>query len=84
MKKLFNFFKNEQEKNPANVAKERLKVIVAHERRQRNQPDYLQDLQRDLMLVIQKYVEIEADNVQVQLDSEGNYSVLELNVTLPN
>lgn len=82
--RLFNFFKNEQDKNPASVARERLKVIVAHERRQRNQPDYLQDLQRDLMLVIQKYVDIDAEDVQVQLDSEGNYSVLELNVTLPN
>lgn len=81
---LFNFFRAEQQQNPASIAKERLKVIVAHERRQRSEPDYLQDLQRDLMEVIRKYVDVGIEDVQVQLDSEDNYSVLELNVTLPN
>lgn len=72
-------------KNPsASIAKERLQVIVAHERNKRNQPDYLPALQKDIMEVIKKYVDIDIDNVEVQLDNHGNYAVLELNVTLPD
>ena len=67
----------------ANVAKERLQVIVAHERKQREQPDYLPMLQKDIMEVISKYVDIDQDHVDVQLDKHGNCAELELNVTLP-
>lgn len=69
--------------NSAAVAKERLQVIVAHERRKRQQPDYLPALQRDIMEVIRKYVDIDMDSIEVQLENQGNCAVLELNVTLP-
>ena len=69
--------------SPASIAKERLQVIVAHERKIRNQPDFLPDLQRDIMEVIKKYVDIDIDSIDVQLDNHNNCSVLELNVTLP-
>ena len=80
---LFNWFKDKEPRS-ADVAKERLKVIVAHERSQRNAPDYLPALQQDIMAVIRKYVEIDQDQLQVDLNEEGNYSVLEVNVNLPN
>lgn len=67
----------------ANVAKERLQIIVAHERTQRDQPDYLPQLQRDLIAVISKYVPIDDDQVVVSLDKNDEYAVLELNITLP-
>ncbi|QSP96264.1 cell division topological specificity factor MinE [Marinobacter salinisoli] len=70
-------------KNTANVAKERLQIIVAHERGQREQPDYLPQLQQELLNVIRKYVQISDDMVQVEVDRNDNFSVLELNVTLP-
>jgi len=86
---IFDFFREFRKKSSggqssAQVAKERLQIIVAHERGQRNQPDYLPDLQRDLIEVIQRYVKVEAEQVQVMLDSKGNCSILELNVTLPD
>jgi len=65
------------------VAKERLQIIVAHERGQRDQPDYLPQLQQELLAVIRKYVQISDDMVQVEVDRNGSCSVLELNVTLP-
>lgn len=68
----------------ASIAKERLQVIVAHERNKRSQPDYLPALQKDIMEVIKKYVEIDIDNIEVQLENNGNCAVLELNVTLPD
>lgn len=80
---LFDYFKSE-EKTSASVAKERLQILVAHERNQRTAPDYLPVMQREIMAVVAKYVEIDLDDVQVHLDSQDNLSVLEVNVTLPN
>jgi len=86
---IFDFFKEFKKKSSggqssAQVAKERLQIIVHHERGQRNKPDYLPDLQRDLIEVIQRYVKVDAKQVQVILESKDNQSILELNVTLPD
>lgn len=70
--------------NTAELAKERLQIIVAHERNQRNKPDYLPQMQRDILEVIRRYIDINLDQVDVQLDNNGSCSVLELNVTLPS
>ncbi|GAA6135685.1 cell division topological specificity factor MinE [Oceaniserpentilla sp. 4NH20-0058] len=80
---LLSFFKNEQPKS-ASVAKERLQILVAHERNQRNAPDYLPALQKDIMAVVAKYVSITDEEIQVEIDSNDKLSVLELNITLPN
>ena len=69
--------------NTASVAKERLQIIMAHERGQRDMPDYLPQLQQELLDVIRKYVQISDDMVQVDVDRNESCSVLELNVTLP-
>lgn len=79
---ILNFFKTKKQ-DTASIAKERLQIIVAHERSQRNQPDYLPRLQQELLEVIRKYVEVDKDQVEVALDNNGNCSVLELNITLP-
>lgn len=79
-----DFFRSQKKNTTASTAKERLQIIVAHERSHRGQPDYLPQLQRDLVAVIRKYVPISDDQVQVELDSHGSCSVLELNITLPD
>lgn len=78
-----DYFRNKKTTSTASVAKERLQIIVAHERTQRDQPDYLPRLQQELLEVIRKYVSISDDMVQVEVDRNDNCSVLELNVTLP-
>ncbi len=80
---IFDYFRSNKQDSAA-VAKERLQIIVAHERRQRNQPDYLPKLQRELLEVIRKYVEIEQDQIEVQLEQNDDCSVLELNIVLPD
>ena len=67
----------------ASVAKERLQIIVAHERAQRGQPDYLPQLQQEILQVIAKYVQIDQEDVQVQFDRNDDCAVLELNINLP-
>jgi cell division topological specificity factor len=79
-----DFFRSKQKNSTAATAKERLQIIVAHERGRRNQPDYLPQLHKDIIEVIRKYVPISEDQVHVDLDSQGNCSILELNITLPD
>lgn len=70
--------------NTASIAKERLQVIVAHERVQRNGPDFLPMLQKEITAVIAKYVNIGPDEVRVDFEQHGDRSVLELNITFPD
>ncbi|KXS39766.1 MULTISPECIES: cell division topological specificity factor MinE [Modicisalibacter] len=80
--KLLEFLKRERKKS-ASVAKERLQIIVAHQRSQRDQPDYLPLLEKELLEVIRRYVNVDQEAINISLDSEDDCSVLELNVTLP-
>jgi cell division topological specificity factor len=67
----------------AQVAKERLRIIVAQERSTRGGPDYLPLLRRELLEVIRKYFNVDAEAVQVSLGREAGHEVLELSVALP-
>ncbi len=80
--RFLDFFRNNQ-KTSANVAKERLQIIVARERSTRNGPDYLPLMKEELLLVVRKYIQVDDEAVRVQLDQEGDCEVLELNITLP-
>lgn len=70
-------------KNTAQTAKERLQVVIAHERAYRNGPDFLPKLRDEIMEVIRKYIPVVDEQVKFQLEQEGDYEVLELNVTIP-
>lgn len=67
----------------ASVAKERLQIIISHERSQRNTPDYLPKLQEEILAVIAKYIPIDREKVSVNLERVGDSAILELNFTLP-
>lgn len=68
----------------ASVAKERLQIIISHERAQRSTPDYLPKLQEEILAVIAKYVNISREQVNVHLERMGDNAVLELNITMPD
>ena len=81
----FSFFAGEKKKS-ASVAKERLQIILAHERSGRNaaEPDYLPALQRELIAVISKYIKINAEDIKVNLERQDNLEVLEVKIELPD
>jgi len=81
---IFDYFRTKKTGNTAAAAKERLQIIVAHERGQRKQPDYMPRMQEEILDVIRKYVKVDQKDVSVQLDDSNNCSVLELNITLPD
>lgn len=67
----------------ASVAKERLQILVAHERSSRNQPSYLPQLQKELLKVIRKYVNVGQDAISVSFEQDENQETLEVNIVLP-
>ena len=82
---LFSFLMGEKKKT-AGVAKERLQIILAHERSGRagSHADYLPALQRDLLAVLAKYVSIRPDDVKVNIQRQDNLEVLEVKIELPD
>jgi cell division topological specificity factor len=82
---LLSFFLGEKKKT-ATVAKERLQIILAHERSSlsgKKRPDYLPDLQRELMAVISKYVSINPEDIKVHLERQDDLEVLDIKIELP-
>ena len=82
---LFSFLLGEKKKT-ASVAKERLQIILAHERSGlgTRRPDYLADLQRELVAVITKYVSIKSEDIKVHLEKQDDLEVLEVKIELPD
>ena len=75
-----------ERKKTASLAKERLQIILAHERGngRSSQPDYLPALQRDLIAVLSKYVNINPEDIRVNLERQDNLEVLEVKIELPD
>ncbi len=71
-------------KPTAPAARERLQILLAHERSGTAQPDYLPQLHRDILEVIGRYIEIDQDKISVEFENEGSVSMLEVNVELPS
>ena len=71
-------------RNSAPVARERLQVLLAHERAFVGKSDLLAVLQEEIIAVIAKHVTIERDRVQIKLDRGDPISTLEIDVEVPS
>jgi cell division topological specificity factor len=82
---LLSFFLGRKE-NTASVAKERLQIILAHERSGRglSRADYLPQMQQELMAVIAKYVKVAPEDVKINLEKQDDFEVLEVKIELPD
>ena len=78
---MFDFLR--AKKTTAETAKNRLQIIIAQERTSRGGPDYLPLLQRELLEVIRKYVNVDVEAVKVDLVKDGDHDVLDISVALP-
>ncbi|HIP95577.1 MAG TPA: cell division topological specificity factor MinE [Leucothrix sp.] len=83
---LLSFLKRKKKRNTANLAKERLQILIAHEHANKSQhpPDYLPKLKDEILQVIRKYVHVSEQDVNVNVEKGTDYDVLELNITLPD
>ncbi|MBW8368519.1 MAG: cell division topological specificity factor MinE [Arenimonas sp.] len=80
---IFDFL-NPGKKNSANVAKNRLQILIQQERSMRGAPDYLPMLQRELLEVIRKYINVDSDAVKVGMHKDGDSELLDISVALPD
>src|SRR6266511_4159877 len=74
-------------RNPASapVARERLQILLAHERSSLEQPaDLIDRLREEILAVIARHVTLDPDKVQVKMDSGGTVSTLEIDIEIPN
>jgi cell division topological specificity factor len=82
--RLLDFFRSTRKSGAsASLAKERLQIVISHERSQRGSPEYLPRLQREILAVIGKYVHIDQDQLKVNIEKDGDCEILEVNVILP-
>jgi cell division topological specificity factor len=77
----FGFFTRNRS---APVARERLQLLLAHERALTGRPDLAVILQEEILAVIAKHIAIDRDKVQVKLDRGKEVSVLEIDVEMPS
>jgi cell division topological specificity factor len=83
MRSFLSFLLGERKKS-ASIAKERLQIILTHERTgRRREPGYLPALQRDLVAVISKYIKTDPKDIRVNLERQQNLDVLEVKIELP-
>jgi len=79
---ILDFLKRKPEAT-ASVARERLRIIVAQERSTRGAPDYLPMMRNELLEVIKKYVHVDLDAININVERGDEHEVLELSVALP-
>ncbi|NJD07964.1 MAG: cell division topological specificity factor MinE [Methylococcaceae bacterium] len=80
---LLDYFRSSRPASAA-VAKERLQILIAHERAQRGKPDYLPKLQQELLEVIRKYVSVDDDAISVTMEQDEDREILGVNIILPD
>jgi cell division topological specificity factor len=80
---ILDFLKRKPEPT-AVVAKERLRIIVAQERSTRGAPDYLPLMRNELLEVIKKYVNVDLEAININVERDSGHEVLELSVALPD
>ncbi len=80
---ILDFLKRKPEPT-ANVARERLRIIVAQERSTRGAPDYLPMMRSELLEVIKKYIHVDIDAININFERDSGHEILELSVALPD
>jgi cell division topological specificity factor len=77
---LMNLFRKS---SSAPVARDRLQVLLAHERSVIGKSDLLATLQEEILAVIAKHITVERDAVQIKMDRGASVSTLEIDVEVP-
>jgi cell division topological specificity factor len=77
---LFRFFKS---RGTAPVARERLQILLAHERVALGLRDLVAILRDELLATIARHIEIDPEKLSVKMDRAGAFSTLEIDVEIP-
>jgi len=77
---LFKLFR----RGTAPIARERLQILLAHERNARSQPDLLGVLREEILALISRHVSFDPDKVQIKMDRGKSVSTLAVDIEIPN
>ena len=77
---IFRFFSKQ---NSAPTARERLQVLLAHERASVGQSDLVAMLREEILAVIAKHVHVDRDKVNVTMDRGEHVTTLEVDIEIP-
>jgi cell division topological specificity factor len=78
---LFGFLK---QRGTAPVARERLQILLSHERVALGPRDLVAILRDELLATIGRHIEIDPDKLSVKMDRSGAFSTLEIDVEIPS
>jgi len=67
----------------APVARDRLQILLAHERAASGRTDLIAVLREEILGVIAKHVAVEPDKVQVKMDRRDSVSTLAVDIEIP-
>jgi cell division topological specificity factor len=83
--KLFDLFRRSRgPQESASQAKQRLQVLLTLERASMQGPDFLPLMQKELLEVIRKYIEIDEKKLKIEFEREQDISMLAVSIELPN
>jgi len=68
----------------APVARERLQILLAHERGLRGQPDLLEVLRAEILAVVSRHIVLDPEKIIVRMDRGTHVSTLEVDIEVPN
>ena len=77
---IFQFFRK---KPSATIARDRLQILLAHERSAFGKSDLIARLQEEILAVIRRHMEVDPDKVQIKLDRGDHVSTLEIDIEVP-
>ncbi|WP_323718677.1 cell division topological specificity factor MinE [Paracoccus aminovorans] len=80
---MFGFSLRPRKPSSAQTAKERLQILLAHERTNNSGPDFLPLLQRDILEVVRRHMDVDRDAVDIKLERSDDLSSLEINIEFP-
>jgi cell division topological specificity factor len=78
-----DYFRARKPESSATAARERLQIVLAHERIGRTREDFLPKLQQEIVAVVARYVAIDPGRVNVSLDRGGDMSTLAIEIEMP-
>jgi cell division topological specificity factor len=81
---MFRLFSTRPAPASAPIARERLQILLAHERGLRGQPDLLMLLREEILSVVSRHVALDPEKVMVRMERGRNVSTLEVDIELPN
>ena len=68
----------------ANLAKERLQVIIAREGNRSSNPELIQQIKRAVLEAVGKFVQVKPEDIAIELENQRDLEVLSVSVTLPD